>query len=305
MANRGQSLELFYIDGSADRMLTAEIFNWTGHVLMTPRIQLADALKRREAGYTGVYILIGDTEDSDLPKMYIGESEDVGERIRSHDTNKDWWTQAVLITSAANGLNKAHVKFIEYRLLEEARNAGRTILENGNKPSCPTLSEAAKANMEQFVDYVLSILPALRIDGFVAKTRVVRPPPDDGNVSAENQEVSFIFKLGDSSSRGIVDAIAHLRNGEFIVQPGSVGRAEWIGVEHNYQRLFSEVIESGVYVKDGAQRKFKKAYAFTSPSAAGAILSGRSTAGPLVWKLETNPKKDYKTWEGEQLRTTR
>ena len=49
MITKGQSLELFFIDGRPDGMLTAEVFNWTGHVLMTPRTQLADALKRREA----------------------------------------------------------------------------------------------------------------------------------------------------------------------------------------------------------------------------------------------------------------
>ena len=36
MANIGKSLELFFIDGRPDGMLTAEVFNWTGHVLMTP-----------------------------------------------------------------------------------------------------------------------------------------------------------------------------------------------------------------------------------------------------------------------------
>lgn len=35
MASRGQSLELYFIDGAPDGMLTAKIFNWTGHVLMT------------------------------------------------------------------------------------------------------------------------------------------------------------------------------------------------------------------------------------------------------------------------------
>lgn len=66
MATRGQSLQLFFIDGTPDGMLTAEVFNWTGHVLMTPRTRLAEALKRKEAKYTGVYILIGEGEDSNL-----------------------------------------------------------------------------------------------------------------------------------------------------------------------------------------------------------------------------------------------
>lgn len=42
----GLSLDLYFIDGHPDGMLTAEIFNWTGHVLITPRTQL----KRRWHG---------------------------------------------------------------------------------------------------------------------------------------------------------------------------------------------------------------------------------------------------------------
>ena len=41
--NTGLSLELHYIDGDPEGMLTAEVFNWTGHVLKTPRIQISEA----------------------------------------------------------------------------------------------------------------------------------------------------------------------------------------------------------------------------------------------------------------------
>jgi len=34
-------------------MLTAEVFNWTGHVLVTPRTQIGAALARKEAQFTG------------------------------------------------------------------------------------------------------------------------------------------------------------------------------------------------------------------------------------------------------------
>lgn len=299
MPSRGQLLELFYIDGNPDGMLTATIFNWTGHVLMTPRIRLPDALKRKEAGYTGVYILIGDSKESSLPRAYIGESEDVAARIRSHDAKRDWWTQAVLITSAGNRLNKAEVKFLESRLVEEAKKAGRMNLDNANTPPRPGLSEAAEANMEQFLEYVLSILPALRIDSFVVRTR----PAQTVNTAVLDAKLSpvFLLKQGGTSAHGPVDGKAVLQAGEFIVQPGSVGRAKWIGVEHNYQKLFDEVVESGVYVEDGEQRRFARAYAFPSASAAGAVLNGRATAGPKAWVLASDPQKTYKEWEAEQL----
>ena len=57
---QGRSLELFFIDGKPDAMLTAEAFNWTGRVLMTPRTQISEALKRKEARYTGIYLLFGE-----------------------------------------------------------------------------------------------------------------------------------------------------------------------------------------------------------------------------------------------------
>ena len=104
-------------------MLTAEVFNWTGHVLMTPRTRLSAALKRAEARYTGIYLLFG--EDDNGPLAYIGEGEDISARIKNHDTAKDWWASAVLITTAGNNLNKAHVKYLEARLIEEARRVGK------------------------------------------------------------------------------------------------------------------------------------------------------------------------------------
>lgn len=297
MANRGQSLELFFIDGTPDGMLTAEIFNWTGHVLLTPRIRLAEALKRKEASFTGVYILLGDSEDSNLVQAYIGESDDVAARIRTHDANREWWTQAVLITSAANSLNKAHVKYLESRLVEEALRAGRMNLENGNTPPRPSLTEAAQANMEQFVEYVLTILPAIRVDGLVVKTRAQTPKSSISNDTAGNQLAVFSLK----SVNGEVNATARLESGEFVVQTGSVGRAKWVGVDHNYRKLFDEVIESGVYVENGNHRTFIKAYAFSSPSAAGAVLNGRATAGPVAWVVANDPSKTYKEWEAERL----
>ena len=302
MATRGQSLQLFFIDGTPDGMLTAEVFNWTGHVLMTPRTRLAEALKRKEAKYTGVYILIGEGEDSNLTQSYIGESEDVAERIRSHDANKDWWTQVVLITSSANVLNKAHVKFLESRLVEEAKNAGRMNLENGNTPPRPSLSEADQSNMEQFIDYVLTILPALRIDGFIQKTR--SPIDDPQKVPPESVAPGsrFMLRVKGGKRNGEVNGSAVLASGEFIVQAGSKGRAQWIGVHHNYQKLFDELVESGIYVVAGEQRVFLKSYAFTSASAAGAVLNGRATAGPVAWVLASDENKTYKEWEAEQLK---
>jgi Domain of unknown function (DUF4357) len=291
----GRSLELFFIDGRPDGMLTAEVFNWTGHVLMTPRTQIGEALKRREAKYTGVYLLIGERDGE--PLAYIGEAEDIGYQIRSHDSNKDWWNIAILITYAANTLNKAHVRYLESRLIEQAKAVGKVSLENGTTPARPGLSEAAQANMETFLDYILMILPALRIDSFLKSTRPTVSAADPADPNTE----PLLFEL--HTPKHGLHATARLENGELVVQAGSVARGKWVGEgwEHiGYARLYAELVKTGVLAEQGMHRVFRENYAFKSPSAAASVVNGRSSNGTTDWRVQ-GQSKTYKQWEAEKL----
>lgn len=62
----GKTLELYLVDGNPNGIITAEVFNWTGHVLITSRAsgQIKKVLKRDEAKRTGVYILLGRSRTS-------------------------------------------------------------------------------------------------------------------------------------------------------------------------------------------------------------------------------------------------
>src|SRR5882724_5719750 len=53
----GKSIRLYLADGLPGGLLTAEIMNWTGHVVAAPRSDLAALLKRQETARTGIYIL--------------------------------------------------------------------------------------------------------------------------------------------------------------------------------------------------------------------------------------------------------
>lgn len=291
----GRSLELFFIDGKPDGMLTAEVFNWTGHVLMTPRTQISEALKRKEARYTGIYLLIGERDGE--PLAYIGEAEDVSDRIRNHDSSKDWWNSAILITSAANNLNKAHVKYLEARLIEEARAIGKIALVNGNTPGRPGLSEAAQANMEAFLDYVLMVLPALRIDSFLKNTRPTLRAVDRADPAAGVP----LFEL--QTPKHGIRATAKLENGEFVVQAGSIARAAWEGRGSEntaYGQLYAELVKMGILAEQGTHGVFSENYAFKSPSAAAAVINGRPANGTIEWKVQ-GQTKTYKQWEAENL----
>lgn len=290
------TLELFFIDGKPDGMLTAEVFGWTGHILVAPRTRLPEALKRKESSYTGVYILLGEQDEESL--AYIGEGESIAARIKNHDAKKDWWTRVVLITSAANNLHKAHVQYLESRLVQEGISAANTQLENGTSPSLPSLSEAAQANMETFISQLLMVLPAIRVDLFTSNAK-----PDKQSEFANSQESkeSQVFELT-LKKEGIV-ATAILEDGEFIVQKGSLARAEYIGDRSEksyYWKHHDKLVEQGILVDQGKHKVFTQSYSFPSTSAAGAVCNGRSTAGPIAWKVK-GTKKTYKDWEAETL----
>ena len=287
-APQGRSLELFFIDGKPGGMQTAEELNWTGHVLLTPRTRIVDALKRRQAQHTGVYLLLDDES-----MLYIGESENMADRIRNHDINKDWWTTAVLITTGTNRLHKAHVRYLEARLFQIARDVGRIALDNEKTPGGASLPEAAENSMEVFLDTLMMVLPAMRIDCFLESSRPPRVEP--ASVSAPVFEM-IIKKYG-------IAATAIFENGEMVVQKGSVVRDAWCGqntTHSGYQDLHATLLHTNVLKQEGSNAVFTRNYAFTSPSAAGAIVTGRKTNGATEWRLQGS-EKNYKDWEEEWL----
>lgn len=303
---KGRSLELYIIDGKPDGMLTAEVFNWTGHVLMIPRTRIKDALSRDEAGYTGVYILLGETEDG--PQAYIGEAEELGTRLRGHVKGKDWWEVAVLITSTANNLHKAHVKYLESRLVELALVTKRMPLENGNAPTRSSLSESATANMEEFLETLMMVLPAIQVDMFVNKVKAEKVEERSSKPFQPESAIDSITGLTPEfelhSKRRGLKATATLSDGEMIVQKGSIVSSEWSKKvpNHNYRKMYDALTNSGVIISQGNHTVFSTDYSFPSVSAAAAIVLGTSANGRTGWKLK-GTTTTYAEWEAEQLDT--
>lgn len=296
----GRSLELYYIDGRPDGMLTAELFNWTGHVLLTPRTQIAGALTRPEAKFTGVYLLLGERDGE--PRAYIGQGEDIAARIRDHDVKKDWWDTAVLVTASANKLNRAHVLYLEAKLILEAKAIGRVPLDNATSPILPTLSEADIAKMESFLECLFVVLPAVRVDMFIQRARTVHThkviSQPTGPVSFVNDvDQRFILKMKDGFH---AEAILN-GHGEFVVLKGSSARGK-LGPS-SYSTLYDELERAGVIADANGRLGFVKDFAFKSPSAAASVATGRSANGAKDWK-HAGTGESYKTWEAQKLGAT-
>ncbi len=283
-----RTLELHFVDGDPDGLLTAEMFGWTGFVIRIPRLRLKDGLQMEEASHTGVYILLGE-KDGALT-AYVGEAESLAKRIREHDAGREWWDEALLITTSSDALHKAHVKYLESRLVEEATRAHSIAIENGNAPTRSSLNRANTANMEAFLETLFMILPALNVSIFQSGRR-------EGSKNVKKVGApEFVLNIPKHKIAGR----ARLEGADFVVLKGSISRKTWAGQFHSYKNLREKLESSGVLKVEDTHAVFTEDYAFNSPSAAAAIMTGRPANGRTDWKV-SDTQKTFSEWEDEQL----
>ncbi|GAB1411816.1 hypothetical protein MASR1M97_05520 [Candidatus Desulfobacillus denitrificans] len=156
------TIKLFLPHGDAKRLRVGEVSNWTGKALAAPRIELEDLLVREEAGSAGIYFLFGSDPESGEALAYIGEAEVIRDRLKQHKA-RDFWNSVVVFVSKDENLTKAHIRYLENRLLSEARKAGRYRLENANT-SNPKLPESDREDIEVFLSRIQQVLPVLGSD---------------------------------------------------------------------------------------------------------------------------------------------
>lgn len=176
MAKNPFTIRIFVPDGDPEGVRVIDRMNWTGLGIIFPREKWLTTKQRPEFSRTGVYVLSGyKSAEDELPTIYIGEGDVIRNRIDSHYQNKDFWDRAIVFTASNNSLNKAHVKWLEYALVNRAIQAKRSNLENGNEPQEPALSEAERADTQAFLNEVLQILPLVGLHAFEIPKPVATP----------------------------------------------------------------------------------------------------------------------------------
>ena len=250
--SNGRTLKLFLVDGVPNGLLTAEIMNWTGHVITGPRSRLGEFIQRPESRRTGVYFLVGPERGPAIgTQVYIGETDDVTQRLTAHNRpedkgGKDFWEKVCMVTSKDANLTTGHIKYLESRLIKIAQLARRCELLNGTDPNYDNLPEADKSDMEFFLGQIQTLLPVLGFD-FLRETPKATPTYPQRQVSRATpvaEDTSPLF-VGDVP-RHAITAKGQEINGEFVVLKGSKTRFAWEGVDASYTGLFNELVRAGV-----------------------------------------------------------
>lgn len=261
------SIKIFLPGGDPDGLRTIEKSNWSGAGMVIPRSLFAEAKLRRELNRTGVYVLMGPSDESSLPRIYVGEGDPIKPRLEQHASKKDFWTICVGFTSKDDNLNKAHVQYIEARLVALAAEAKRCVLDNGNVPAKPSLSEADAADAEGFLEELLLCCPLLGLSVF--------------SLAPVAQKSATVLKL---SGKGVTATGVETTEG-FIVHKGSGVADKESEACHNYLRQMRATLEeNGVLQRRGGLLIFTQDYVFSSPSTAGGVVQGRAVNGRTEWK---------------------
>lgn len=248
--------------------------NWNGKAIKIPRTEVA-ACNREDIKGVGVYFLICQ-EDDGTDSVYIGEAENVLDRLAQHlrdyqsGKEKYYWNTAVIFVG--RDLNKALIRYLENRFVEIAKDCGRYAVLTKNTYKNTVLKEVQIATMEEFIDNVKILINTL---GY----KVLVPVP-----KASDDTVYLYCKGASASAKGFVSA------GGFTVLEGSTVSDHTVpSLETKgkmYFKLRNNLIKDGVIV----DRAFTRDYEFNAPSAASAVILGHTSNGNVDWKTADGTK---------------
>lgn len=243
--------------------------NWTGQGLLFPRSIYLDIRGRTELTRTGVDVLWGPDEERRLPRVYVGQGNELKQRLNDHNTNKDFWNSCVAFISKDSNLNTAHVQYLEAKLVNLLEEASRCVLENTQHPQEPSLSDADKADAELFLMDMLLCLPIAGVNFF-----------EKSGAQGEKHEIPTLTMSGKGiKGEGYQDGTS------FVVLANSLAvKDEVDSIPLQIATLRRELKTEGILVEDGDHCRFNEDYIFNSPSAASGVLLGASSNGRDTWK---------------------
>ncbi len=264
------TVKIFLVQGDPASLRTAEISNWTGKAVAGPRSELDDILGRDEAQKPGIYFLIGVNPDTGKDRVYIGEAEVVKDRIKKH-VEKDFWRAVVFFVSKDENLTKAHIKYLEGKLIEKSQKADRYELDNSNA-SGSHLPESDSADMEVFLSKVEQLMPVLGHDFLQAG---VWAKAGAGQAAVADCIIKGIPAAG--------------RPPEARVGSNQGGAAGGAGRAPTQRDTLSgqpaqQLRDEAVLTEQDGKLVFSKDYEFSSPSAAAAVIHGGQANGLISWK---------------------
>jgi hypothetical protein len=294
----GKSIRVYLADATVTGIRYAELVNWTGHAIACPRNRLSELTKWSEAAKPGVYFLFESRFGDSKPIAYIGESENVSQRLTSHDRNKEFWNEVIIFTSKDENLTKAHIKFLESALVGLSKQADRYQLENGNNPPESSLPRADRDAMEEFIGNVRMVLGVLGYPILEPILQTKEPKKQEGRPVDEIEVINPIneltFAVNNLTAKGAAT------DEGFVLKKGSqLSKYNMDSIPGSIVKIKDRLLKDGVLKESDNSLVATEDILLSSSSYAAAIVAGTSRSGPQSWRAANG--KTMKQIEDELL----
>ena len=269
----GKKLTIYMLDGTPTGAMTVEIGNWSGKAVFAPRGVLKKTLERSEFESPGVYFLKSESDDADFDgSIYIGEAEELRARLKTHVAERDFESM-ICFLSKDELLTKAHIKFLESRLIALTKDANTSQIENSTHPKLSKISEADISDMEYFIDQIKLVLPAVGIRSLVSSVRTT-------HLTTPTTTQSVVYSIKSPSLKA---QMIEAEDGFVVLKGSEASKDVSDSISPGRVHLRTKLLDAGTLVLKNDRFVFTEDTLFNSTSEASSVVLGRQSAGPLFW----------------------
>lgn len=309
MTTSAKTIQIYLPKGDPRGIRIAEMTTRTVRLIEVPRIYINDFLTMSESNQVGLYFLVGNTDSTDKPLLYIGQTGDLKRRINQHDS-KNFWTRAFIMLSTNNSITQTHALYMEHKAIATAIEVGRYEIKNGNTGNRPHTPDPLKDDCEELfytLDILLSTLGQPIFESLnmydVGKSNDKSTSVDEVQNNLDNDILS------DTQFQSTTDNITIPTNNDFMLFHCNVkgGKARGYYNENGFMMLAGSLIrkettatidnktlkkrqqmlnENELIDYDNAFYELVENQLFKSLNVASQLITGRVTNGWVTWKNE-------------------
>lgn len=263
--NTPKTIQIFLPTGKPRGIKLAHVTSRIPIAIYVPRSDLLDASSRSELQRSGIYFLFGDDDDAKTP-VYVGESENCFERLKQHNSSKEFWNTAIVIVSKTNELTKCQIRYLEWFCCDQIRRIGRGLLLNKAFSQKPFVPESVLADLMEIYETITLLLSTLDYPIF---DQLERPTKN-----------KLMYCKGSS-----ISAVGEKIPDGFVVFQNSKAKLEHAtSTSQSLISIRDFLKNSGTLKEEGEHLVFANDHIFPSPSQAAGVVLGRSANGWTEWK---------------------